>query len=319
LRSSRERSFATTRTQSAQAARDRFAARHAFTNAVSLARHPDVDLVVVTVKVPAHAELVMAALDARKDVYCEWPLARTPDEARALDAAAEKAGVHAVAGLQARFAPAVARARAMIAGGSIGTVLSAALYSSRSKGSTLDVPAWTAYTYDAASGAGLVEVLGGHALDLVQRLLGPVHDITTRTAVRSPDHRVAETGEPIPVTAPDQLLAIAELNTGALVSVHVHDGEPAQPRTRLEITGTAGSLALVSVTETSPWAAQLQIGRLELHEARPGAAPMWTRVALVDDDASALPVEAANVARLYQQLAADLRDGTQHLRGAGRA
>ena len=34
---------ATTHTQSAQAARDRFAARHAFTDAVSLARHPDVD------------------------------------------------------------------------------------------------------------------------------------------------------------------------------------------------------------------------------------------------------------------------------------
>jgi predicted dehydrogenase len=304
---------ATTRAQSAQAARDRFAAGHAFTDAVSVARHPGVDLVVVTVKVPAHAELVMAALDAGKDVYCEWPLARTPDEARALDAAAEKAGVHAVTGLQARFAPAVDRARTMIADGSIGTVLSATLYSSRSKGSTLDVPAWTAYTYDAASGAGLVEVLGGHTLDLVQHLLGPVHAVTARTAIRSPHHRVAETGEPIPVTAPDQLLAIAELAAGTVVSVHVHDGEAAYPRTRLEITGTAGSLALVSRPETSPWAAQLQIGQLELLQARPGAAPMWTRTPLDDDDASALPVEAANIARLYRQLAADLRDGTQHV------
>jgi predicted dehydrogenase len=306
---------ATTRVESAQAARDRFGARHAFTDAVSLAQHPDVDLVVVTVKVPAHAGLVMAALDAGKNVYCEWPLARTPDEARALDTAADKAGVHAVTGLQARFAPAVVRAREMIADGSIGTVVSAALYSSRSKGSTIDVPAWTAYTYDAANGAGLVEVLGGHALDLVQHLLGPVCAITARTAIRSPAHRVAETGEPIPVTAPDQLLAIAELATGAVVSVHVHDGEAAHPRTRLEISGTAASLALVSRPETSPWAAQLQIGRLELHQARPGASPMWTRVPLDDDDASALPVEAANIARLYRQLAADLRAGSHYVPG----
>jgi predicted dehydrogenase len=305
---------ATTRTESAHAARDRFAARHAFTDAVSLARHPDVDLVVVTVKVPAHIELVTAAVDAGKHVYCEWPLTRTSTEAEALDAAAETAGVHAVTGLQARFAPAVAHARAMITDGAIGAVLSATLHSSRSKGSTLAVPAWTAYTYDKANGAGLVEVLGGHALDLVQYLLGPIQDITARTAIRSPEHVVAETGEPISVTAPDQLLAIAELGTGAVVSIHVHDGEAAHPRTRLEITGTAGSLALVSAPEANPWAAQLQTGRLDLHESRPGNT-MWTRVPLDDDDASALPTEAANVARLYRQLAEDLREGTQRVPG----
>jgi predicted dehydrogenase len=303
---------ATTRTESAHAARDRFAAEHAFTDAASLARHPDVDLVVVTVKVPAHVALITAAVDAGKDVYCEWPLTRTSAEAGDLAAATETAGVHAVVGLQARFAPAAGRARAMIAEGSIGTVLSATLYSSRSKGSTPDVPAWTAYTYEAASGAGLVEVLGGHALDLVQHLLGPIHDITARTALRSPQHWVTETGEPISVTAPDQLLAFAELGTGTVVSIHVHDGETAQPRTRLEITGTAGSLALVSAPETNPWAAQLQIGQLDLYESRPGKA-MWTRVPLDDDDASALPAEAANVARLYRQLAASLRDGIQRV------
>lgn len=303
---------ATSRAESAHAARDRFAAGHAFTDAASLARHPDVDLVVVTVKVPAHAGLVTAAVDAGKHVYCEWPLARIAAEAEALAAAAEKTGVHAVVGLQARFAPAVARAREMITEGAIGMVLSATLYTSRSKENTRDVPAWTAYTYDAANGAGLVEVLGGHALDLVQHLLGPIHAITARTAILSPQHRVAETGEPISVTAPDQLAAIAELGTGALVSIHVHDCEPAQARTRLEITGTAASLALVSAPETNPWAAQLQIGRLDLHQSRQAEA-MWTRVPLDDDDASALPAEAANVARLHRQLAADLRSGTQQV------
>lgn len=307
------RAVATTRDESARAARDRFGAEHAFTDAAALARHPDVDLVVVTVKVPAHAELVTAALDAGKNVYCEWPLARTAEEAGALTAAAEKAGVHAAVGLQARFAPAVVRARTMIAEGAIGTVLSATLYSSRGKGSTRDVPAWTAYTYEAANGAGLVEVLGGHALDLVRHLLGPVRAITARSAVRSPEHRVAETGEPIAVTAPDQFAAVAELGSGALVSMHVHDGETAFPRTRMEITGTAGSLALVSAPEAA-WAAQLQIGRLELYASRPGE-PAWTSVPPDDDDAGALPVEAANVARLYRELAADLRDGTRNVPG----
>ena len=84
---------ATTRTESARAARDRFGARHAFTDPVSLARHPDVDLVVVNVKVSAHAELVTAALDAGKHVYCEWPLATSTAAAIRLRDLAAAAGV----------------------------------------------------------------------------------------------------------------------------------------------------------------------------------------------------------------------------------
>ena len=300
---------ATTRKESAEAARAQFGARHAFTDPHSLAAHPGVDLVVVTVKVPAHVELVAAALDAGKHVYCEWPLATTAAEAAALAARASATGVHAAVGLQARFAPAVRRARAMIAEGSLGTIQSATVYSSRDKGSSRDVPGWTAYTYDHRSGAGLVEVLGGHALDLVQHLLGPIRDLSARTAIRTPHHRIAETGDPITVTAPDHFLATAELDSGAAVSIHLHDGETAAPRTRIEIAGTEGNLALTSPPETNPWAAQLQISQLTLYEARPGS-PEWTPVPVSTDHASTLPTEAANVARLYHQLATDLRDGS---------
>jgi predicted dehydrogenase len=307
----------TTRTETAHAARDRFGAEHAFTEAAALAGHRDVDLVVVTVKVPAHVELVTAAVEAGKPVYCEWPLTRTAEEAAALNAAAEKAGVHTAVGLQGRFTPAVVRAREMLAEGAIGTVLSATLYSSRAKSGTREVPAWTAYTYDGTQGAGLVEVLGGHALDLVQHLLGPIEDIDARTAVRSPDHRVAETGEPITVTAPDQFLATASIEGGAVVTVHVHDAEAARPRTRLEISGTTGSLALVSTPEPDTRTAQLQIGPLDLLLARPGED--WTGIPVTTDDASALPREAANVARVYRHLADDLSAGTQAVPGFGEA
>jgi predicted dehydrogenase len=300
---------ATTRKESAEAARAQFGAQHAFTDPHSLASHPDVDLVVVTVKVPAHVELVTAALDAGKHVYCEWPLATTTAEAAALATRASATGVHAAVGLQARFSPAVRRARAMIAEGNLGTIQSATVYSSRNKGATRDVPAWTAYTYDHRNGAGLVEVLGGHALDLVQYLLGPIRALSARTTIRTPRHRIAETGDPITVTAPDQFLATAELNSGATVSIHLHDGEVAAPRTRIEIAGTQGNLALTSTQEANPWAAQLQISQLDLHEARPDR-PEWTPVPAGTDHASTLPTEAANVARLYHQLATDLHDGS---------
>jgi len=300
---------ATTRNESAEAARARFGATHAFADPHSLAAHPDVDLVVITVKVPAHVELVTAALDAGKHVYCEWPLATTAAEAAALAARVSATQVRAAVGLQARFSPAVRRAREMIAGGRLGTVQSATVFSSRNKGNTRDVPGWTAYTYDDRNGAGLVEVLGGHTLDLVQHLLGPIRDLSARTAIRSPDHRIAETGEPITVTAPDHFLATAELDNGAIVSIHLHDGDVATPKTRIDIAGTEGNLALTSSTETNPWAAQLQISQLDLHEARPHSTE-WTPVPLSADHASTLPIEAANVARLYHQLATDVHDGS---------
>lgn len=305
---------ATTRVESANLARERFGARYAFTDAVSLAQHPEVDLVVVTVKVPAHFELVTAALDAGKHVYCEWPLARTAAEATALSTAARAAGVHAVVGLQARFSPAVDRARTMLAEGRLGTVRSANLYSARAKGNTREVPAWTAYTYDANDRASLVEVGGGHALDLVQYLLGPIEHLTARTAILSPEHTVAETGETIRVTAADHLVATSELVSGAVASIHVHETEAVLPRTRLEIMGSVGDLALVSAAETDPWASQLQIGRFELRHASPDA-PTWRPVPLGGDEFDTLPIEAANVARLYHQLARDILAGTHDAPG----
>lgn len=309
---------ATTREASAAAARARFGARHAFTDARELAAHPGVDLVVVTVKVPAHAELVGAALEAGKHVYCEWPLGRTAAEAAALAETARRAGVHAVAGLQARFGPAVRQARALIAAGRLGTVRSATVFSARAKGNQRDVPAWTAYTYDRTSGAGLVDVVGGHALDLVQYLLSPIRDLSARTAVRTPEHRVSETGETLVVTAPDHLLADAELDDGTVVSIQLHDGEAALPRTRIEISGTEGDLLLASAPVDDPWAAQLQISTLDLYEARPDR-PGWVPIRPPADTASGLPVQAANVARLYERLATDLTHGTRTTPGFAEA
>src|SRR3954468_5507225 len=78
----------TTRPETAQAAARHYGAPLAFSDPDEMARHPDVDLVTVSVKVPDHYRPVMAAIEAGKHVYCEWPLGRDTDEAnRMLDAA----------------------------------------------------------------------------------------------------------------------------------------------------------------------------------------------------------------------------------------
>src|SRR5438874_1445586 len=82
--------------QSARAAGEAFGVGAVFSDHEQLVAHPDVDLVAVTVKVPHHRELVSAALAAGKAVYCEWPLGRDLDEARAMAALAAEQRAHSI-------------------------------------------------------------------------------------------------------------------------------------------------------------------------------------------------------------------------------
>src|SRR5256886_9173404 len=98
--------LSTSRRESADAASKLFGVPVAFDNHQDLVNRADVDVVAVTVKVPYHLELATAALGAGKAVYCEWPLGNGLKEAETLAALAKKQGLFAVAGLQARSAPA---------------------------------------------------------------------------------------------------------------------------------------------------------------------------------------------------------------------
>jgi Oxidoreductase family, NAD-binding Rossmann fold len=87
----------TSRQETAKATAQRYGAKLAFDDPAQMAAHPDVDLVTVSVKVPDHYAPVMAAIDAGKHVYCEWPLGRNTDEAvRMLDAGERRGVRHAV-------------------------------------------------------------------------------------------------------------------------------------------------------------------------------------------------------------------------------
>src|SRR5439155_19659564 len=107
-----------------------FGVHLAFDNHQDLVNRPEVDVVAVTVKVPYHLELVTAALNAGKAVYCEWPLGNGLIEAETLAALAKEKGVLAVVGLQARSAPSVAYVRDLIRQGYVGEVLSTTLIGS---------------------------------------------------------------------------------------------------------------------------------------------------------------------------------------------
>ena len=107
----------TTRQDSADAAARHYGVPLAFCDAEKLARHPDVDLVTVSVKVPDHYLPVMAAIEAGKHVYCEWPLGRNTDEAVRMRDAANRKGVRHAVGLQGQVSPAINYTKDLIADG----------------------------------------------------------------------------------------------------------------------------------------------------------------------------------------------------------
>jgi hypothetical protein len=113
----------TTRQDSADAAASNYGAPLAFCDAEKMAQHPDVDLVTVSVKVPDHYRPVMAAIEAGKHVYCEWPLGRSTDEAAQMLAAAERRGVRHAVGLQGQVSPAICYVKGLTAEGYVGRVL----------------------------------------------------------------------------------------------------------------------------------------------------------------------------------------------------
>src|SRR6202167_5413787 len=113
--------------QSAEAAAKHYGVPLAFAEPAKLAAHPDVDLVTVSVKVPDHYAPVMAAIDAGKHVYCEWPLGRDTNEAVRMLDAAERRGVRHAVGLQGQVSPAINYVKDLIADGYVGQVLTATM------------------------------------------------------------------------------------------------------------------------------------------------------------------------------------------------
>src|SRR3954464_10835965 len=105
----------TTRQETAEEAARHYGVPLAFSDPETLAKHPDVDLVTVSVKVPDHYRPVMASIDAGKHVYSEWPLGRNTDEAIRMVDAAQRRGVRHAVGLQGQMSPAINYARDLIA------------------------------------------------------------------------------------------------------------------------------------------------------------------------------------------------------------
>src|SRR5712671_6158983 len=229
----------TTRQDSAEMAARHYGVPLAFSDPAKLAQHPDVDLVTVSVKVPDHCRPVMAAIDAGKHVYCEWPLGRDTDEAVRMHDAAKRRDIRHAVGLQGQMSPAINYAKELVADGYVGRVLTATLIGCAPNwGATID----RAYQADRANGANLMTITGGHQIDALCHCLGEFRELTA-FAVSQRDHIPLEaTGEMVAKTAPDQLAVNGIVGNGTVVSFQIRGGMTRGIVFLFEIHGERGDL-----------------------------------------------------------------------------
>src|SRR5438128_5728471 len=205
--------------ESARAAGEAFGVSAVFSDHEQLVTQPDIDVVAVTVKAPHHRALVSAALAAGKAVYCEWPLGRDLDDARAMATLAAKQGVRTVVGLQARQAPAIAFVQQLLRDGYLGEVLSTTMVGLSVPGDVVVQP--NAYMLDKTNGANLITISLGHSLDMLNFVLGEFAALSALSDLRRPRITIEETGEQIVKTSADQIAVIGTLRSGATASVHI--------------------------------------------------------------------------------------------------
>lgn len=302
------RAVSTSRRETAVAAAKQFGAKLAFDNAEALAGEPSVDLVVISVKVPDHLDLVRAALNAGKAVYCEWPLGNGLHEAVEMASLARRKGVKTAVGLQARCSPQINFIRDLVADGYVGKVRSTSVIATSASSTLADgIDEYKTYMMDNRSGANLFTIPFGHFTDALCFCLGEFENVTGTLSTVRKSTTVIETGKSLSVTAPDQVAVSGTLAGGAVASLHFRAETSPGANLLWEINGFDGDLVV-----TGP-SGHVQMNDVEIFGARKGkpglkpvAVPATYRMAPPETPAG----PAVNVAQLYQRLASDLKTGT---------
>ena len=213
--------------------------------AEELAKDPEIDTVVVSVKVPLHKQLITPALLQGKNAIVEWPLGRSLEEAKELTELARSKGVKTMVMLQARQSGVVKKIKEIISSQKLGKVLSTHLYA--------ESYAWgaaileeIAYLTEIENGANMISINGGHLLDAMCYILGEFQSVTATT------HNARKTIEirdkkgnklrDAPLTSHDQMSVSGVLTSGVYASVHLRGGLYKGTHLLWEIEGTQGEL-----------------------------------------------------------------------------
>lgn len=151
----------------AQAFAEKFGLAHAYASVEEMLEKEELDAVDICTWNCGHAPVAIAAAKAGKHIFCEKPLCDTLENALAVQAAVEAAGVVFQLGVPSRFHPANAAARELVEKGELGDIYYAKTSYLRRRGTPTG---W--FTDRHTAGGGPVLDIGVHRIDAAWYLMG---------------------------------------------------------------------------------------------------------------------------------------------------
>jgi len=256
---------ATTRPETAQKAAREIGCDFYTHDYQDLLARDDVDVVDCCVPNHKHEEIIVAAAEAGKHIYCEKPLAMNVSEGQRIVKAVEHAGVKTQMTFNNRFFPAITRARQLIEEGFLGHLFSFRGRYYRASYIDREKPLSWRLRKDVSGGGALFD-LGSHILDLIYYLLGDFASIqaTLDTLIKERPVGPGAT-EKAPVDVDDIALMHARMADDTLGLVEISRMGTGTPNDlQIEIFGEKGAIRFRSTD--SSW--------LEVYDARDAGQPL---------------------------------------------
>jgi len=161
---------------------------------------------------------VKKAIKAKKDIYCEKPLAENLIEAKELYNLAEEAGIKHGIVQDKLWLPGIVKLKKLINNGFFGKILSVrcefGYWVFDGKVEPVQRPSWN---YRKEDGGGIILDMFAHWRYIIDNLFGSLKSITVLAASHIPT-RIDEEGKEYHCTAEDAAYAIFELNNGIICS-----------------------------------------------------------------------------------------------------
>jgi predicted dehydrogenase len=246
-------SIASRTRERAEAIAREFGIEHVAADWQELVSHPDVDLVSVVTPPSTHMEITLAALEQRKAVLCEKPMALNAVEAVQMVEKANDVGVLALIDHELRFLNSRRMMRGMLQTGAIGSVRHCN-YVFRSDYRGIADRAWDWWS-DEAMGGGALGAIGSHVVDSFRWTLSTevtnVLGMLTTHIKKRPDKPGGELRD---VTTDDEAKLLFRFGDGphtqdATGAASISVVESGKYENRLEIYGTKGALMVEETGE----------------------------------------------------------------------
>src|SRR5215211_4378647 len=245
-------SIASRHRERAEAVAKEFGIEHVAADWQELVAHKDVDLVSVVTPPSTHMEITLAALDERKAVLCEKPMALNAAEAARMVEKAKDAGVLALIDHELRFLNSRRVMRGMLQTGAIGSVRHCN-YVFRSDYRVIARP-WDWWS-DEKMGGGALGAIGSHVVDSFRWILSTeVAQVFGMLTTHIKERTDKAGGGLSPVTTDDEAKLLFRFSDGphtegATGAASISVVESGKYENRLEIYGTKGALMVEETGE----------------------------------------------------------------------